>query len=271
VKKVGQKGETRFYYGPDVPSRSWNIAGRRVCDIIADGRQTVLPPTIHEKTGQPYRWLGEPLDAFRPEELPRLPADIVARIDGALAPLGWEPPARAGNGGMIADDDDASPHRQLNSFALAHLERWVPALALYKCRPARGGFEAVTHWRESSTGRPLEERKRNLKIHPSGIKDFGDGAGGTYTPLDLVMVANDCDLDTAFKFLSDHTGWTGTVWADESGTEVETRTPAPDGKAKSKAEGTEAKADESKPEPKAEQPSRVHAEPSTARLICGAS
>src|SRR5262249_23022094 len=40
---------------------------------------------------------------------------------------------------------------------------------------------------------------------------FGDGRNGgsgfTYTALDLVMAANDCDLDTAFKFLSDHTGW----------------------------------------------------------------
>ncbi|HEX2337256.1 MAG TPA: hypothetical protein VHI72_12345, partial [Hyphomicrobiaceae bacterium] len=48
---------------------------------------------------------------------------------------------------------------------------------------------------------------------PKGIKDFGDGRGGgngfTYTPLDLVMAANDCDLDTAFKFLSEHTGWAG--------------------------------------------------------------
>src|SRR5262245_40345257 len=33
------------------------------------------------------------------------------------------------------------------------------------------------------------------------------GSGFTYTALDLVMAANDCDLDTAFKFLSDHTGW----------------------------------------------------------------
>lgn len=68
VKKIGQKGETRFYYGPDITaSRSWNIDGRRVCDIIADGRQTVLPPTIHEKTGLPYRWVGPPLDAFDPK------------------------------------------------------------------------------------------------------------------------------------------------------------------------------------------------------------
>jgi len=223
VKKIGQKGETGFYYGPDiVSSRSWNIAGRRVCDIIADGRQTVLPPTIHEKTGLPYRWVGPPLDAFDPKDLPLLPADVIAAIDAALGPLGWKPESvkagNIGNGGAAAfdaDDRELTPHRQLNEFALEHLDRWVPKLGLYKCRRRSdtGGYAAVARWRESSTGRALELRKCNLSIHPTGIKDFGDGRDGgsgfTYTPLDLVMAADDCDLDTAFKFLSDHTGWAG--------------------------------------------------------------
>jgi Bifunctional DNA primase/polymerase, N-terminal len=216
VKKIGQKGETRFYYGPDITaSRSWNIDGRRVCDIIADGRQTVLPPTIHEKTGLPYRWVGPPLDAFDPKDLPLLPADAISKIDAVLALLGWKPePAEAGNGGGASFDTDGefTPHRQLNEFALEHLDRWISKLGLYKCRRRSdgGGYAAVAHWRESSTGRPLNVRKRNLSIHPTGIKDFGDGRNGgdgfTYTPIDLVMAANDCDLDTAFKFLSDHTG-----------------------------------------------------------------
>src|SRR5262245_28112497 len=217
VKKIGQKGETRFYYGPDITaSRSWNIDGKRVCDLIADGRQTVLPPTIHENTGLPYRWVGPPLDAFDPKDLPLLPADATAKIDAVLAPLGWKPePIKAGNGGAALFDMDGefTPHRQLNEFALAHLDRWIPKLGLYKClrRSDGAGYAAVAHWRESSTGRELELRKRNLSIHPTGIKDFGDGRNGgdgfTYTALDLVMAANDCDLNTAFKFLSDHTGW----------------------------------------------------------------
>ena len=88
----------------------------------------------------------------------------------------------------------------------------MPALALFKCRPARGGYEAVATWRPSSTGRPDNVRKPNLKIAPAGIRDFGAGGVGNghgYTPLDLVMAAHGCDLDTAFKFLSDHTGWAG--------------------------------------------------------------
>ena len=110
------------------------------------------------------------------------------------------------------DADADTPHRSLNNFALAHLDRWVPALALFKCRPARGGYEAVATWRPSSTGRPDKVRKLNLKIMPDGIRDFGDGGVGNgrgYTPIDLVMAAHGCDLDTAFKFLSDNTGWAG--------------------------------------------------------------
>jgi hypothetical protein len=40
----------------------------------------------------------------------------------------------------------------------------------------------------------------NLKIVPAGIRDFGADQG--YTPLDLVMVALDCDLESAWQFLS---------------------------------------------------------------------
>src|SRR5262249_29339925 len=217
VKKIGAKGEPAFYYGPDITvSRSWNINGQRVCDLIADGRQTVLPPTIHPGTGAPYRWVGDSLDLYDPDELPFLSADTIGNIDAVLIPLGWKPdplPSRQGNGGASFDADADTPHRDLNNLALARLDCWVPKLRLYNCRPARGGYEAVAHWRESSSGRPLKMRARNLSIVPKGIKDFGDGRNGgdgfTYTPLDLVMAANDCDLDTAFKFLSDHTGWAG--------------------------------------------------------------
>ena len=110
------------------------------------------------------------------------------------------------------DPDADTPHRSLNNFALAHLERWVPRSALFKCRPGarrlRGGGDLAAVVDRA----PDKVRKLNLKIVPAGIRDFGDGGVGNgrgYTPLDLVMAAHDCDLDTAFKFLSDHTGWAG--------------------------------------------------------------
>jgi hypothetical protein len=200
VRKAGQKGETLFYYGPGIGSRSWDIDGRRAVDLIGPGRQTVLPPTIHPDTGQPYRWTGsETLLDVAPEDLPELPADIAEQISAALAPFGYQPgpPPHARNG----SGEEATPHRQLNDLALTNLPAWVPALGLYRCRPARGGYEAVPAWRPSTTGREPEQRHRNLKISPLGIKDFGADQG--YTPLDLVMTSDGCDLDTAFRFLAE--------------------------------------------------------------------
>src|SRR5262249_1193218 len=43
------------------------------------------------------------------------------------------------------------------------------------------------------------------KISPAGIRDFGADTG--YTPLDLVMAALGCDLETAFTFLAQQLNW----------------------------------------------------------------
>lgn len=208
IKKRGAKGETLFYRAPHIQaSTSWSIDGHRVVDLIGPGRQTVLPPSVHPDTGQPYIWTGsETLEDVAPDQLPALAADIVTRISAALAPFGYqssEPRAPAsGNGG-----DEDSPHRQLNDAALANLSAWVPALGLYRCRRTKLGFEAVPMWRPSTTGRPPEKRHLNLKIVPTGIRDFGADQG--YTPLDLVMVALCCDLQSAWSFLSERLGFTG--------------------------------------------------------------
>jgi len=200
VKKAGSKGETRFYHAPGIASRSWSINGKRVIEIIGPGRQTVLPPTLHPDTQAPYRWLTpDTLEYLRPHELPPLAPDVLEAITMALAPFCCE----VQHPHDIADPE--TPHRQLNEAALANLAAWVPALKLYKCRPSRGGYEAVAVWRPSSSGRPNQGRNRNLKISSKGIRDFGANIG--YTPLDLVMAALGCDLDAAFAFLSDRLNW----------------------------------------------------------------
>jgi hypothetical protein len=202
IRKRGAKGETLFFHGPGIGSQSWDIGKRRVVDLIAAGRQTVLPPTVHPDTRRPYAWTGlETLQDITPEELPLLPADIAERITEALKPFGYwsEPPLGA------TSSDGETPHRQLNDAAMGRLRDWVPALKLCRCRYVAGRYEAVPTWRPSTTGQPTEKRKRNLKIHPKGIRDFG--ADQPYTPLDLVMVVDGCDLDTAFIWLADRLGW----------------------------------------------------------------
>jgi hypothetical protein len=97
VRKVGKRGETLFYFAPHVAaSKKWIIDGQTIAELIGPGRQTVIPPTIHPETLQPYRWSGvEGLDALAPDELPLLPVDFVAQVDRALAPFGYRDPEPA--------------------------------------------------------------------------------------------------------------------------------------------------------------------------------
>lgn len=215
--KRGQKGDTRFYRAPSIDkSKSWNvISGEgkkyRACDLIGPGRQTLLPPTIHPDTQQPYVWTGaEKLEDVAPESLPELMPYHLEAIDAALKPFGYEqepePLAERRATYEAGGGLDVPIHRRLNDAAIENLSAWVPSLGLYRARRTPQGFEAVATWRASNTGKPIERRKLNLKIARNGIVDFGDGPRN-YTPLNLCMAAWDCDLDTAFRGLSNALGW----------------------------------------------------------------
>jgi hypothetical protein len=200
--KRGAKGETQFYLASAaVVNRPFNDANkRRMLDLLASGRQTVMPPSVHPDLGTPYVWITpDALDGIDIADLPILPDDISDRFAAALAPFGYAPEApRLGAAGSAELGID-NPHRSLNDAALANLDAWVPALQLHGCRQYGSKFKAVAHWRPSSSGRPLTKRATNLAISPDGIKDCGENKG--YTPLDLVMAACGADLDTAFSWL----------------------------------------------------------------------
>jgi len=228
VGKAGQKGETLFYRaGPGFMTRRFNVRGpngalHRVLDLLGPGTQTVLPPTLHPDTGKPYRWTRtETLDAVDPDDLPWIDEDIGDRIAEALKPFGYEaevalPPRRETPVG------EEPPHRRLNNLAMDDLGAWVPDLGLYKLKRRGDGYVAVPTWRPSHTGRSLEKRGQNLKIHNEGIRDFHDGER-PYTPLDLVMCARGLELDQAFMWLADRVGFGETIAVDVAPRSVERR------------------------------------------------
>jgi hypothetical protein len=215
VRKRGQKGETLLYRGPEITnSISFNIGKTRVCDLIGPGRQTLLPPTLHP-SGMQYRWTGpDALEDMDPSNLPEITPEHITAIGEALRPFGWE--AKPENAPAEAEprqyNGGTDRWRRLNEMSLANLSAWVPQLDLYRCQAARGGYEAVATWRASNTGRPIEKRKLNLKIHPKGISDEGDGPRG-YTAIDLVKAAQSCDADSAFDYLEERVDPSGVVIA----------------------------------------------------------
>lgn len=206
MEKRGAKGFSRFFRAPKtLKTRSYDGPDGRLLDVLTgfDTRQTVAPPSIHPDTGQPYVWTGQPVPA---RDLPVLTEEDMAALEEALETCGWE---RNGTRTrerrpVPATVDESDPFSIVKAAALANLSAWVPALDLYSCKPARGGYEAVESWRASSTGRHLSERKRNLSIQPDGIKDWG--SNNTYSAIDLVMAARDCAEGEALTWLEERLG-----------------------------------------------------------------
>ena len=201
VGKKGAKGKTLFYRcNVDdsetrcaVKSRPFDVKGERVLDLLAHGKETVLPPSIHPN-GRPYHWLGtETLVDVPVEHLPLLPDNIAELLAVALEPFGYtEPVVRE----YTQTEGGDSYWRDLNQAALANLGMWVKDLGLPKTRKTGGGYRAVAVWRGVENP--------NLSFHPEGIKDFGND--DRYTPIDVVMQAKGFDLNEATEWLAEKLG-----------------------------------------------------------------
>ncbi|MGX9430295.1 bifunctional DNA primase/polymerase [Bradyrhizobium sp. LeoA1S1] len=200
VKKRGKKGYSAFYRGsPDIAAAAFNIAGGRAIDLLAYGRQTVVPPTTHPETGQPYIWITEDtLEDTPPERLPELPDDIVGRLVAALQPFGYQPPPlRAAPTG-----DGDHPWSQIKAQALANLGAWVPELGLQDLRRYANGYHSIASFRPSVNGRA--KRGRALSIQPVGIYDHSAACG--MSPIDLAGACLGMSASEAVVWLEDRLG-----------------------------------------------------------------
>ena len=203
MAKRGAKGRTLFYGAPPgVESRSYDLGirptARRIVDILTGNqtRQTVAPPSLHA-SGQTYHWIAGPVAAT---DLPLFDEAALEKLEDALRGMGWDREAQrraSGRGAARPAPEGVSDDiwSETKIAALARLDAWVPALDLYGLERARSGYAAVATWRGSSTGRPIEKRKKNLSIQPGGIKDFG--TGDTFSALDLVVAVRGGDLGDA--------------------------------------------------------------------------
>jgi hypothetical protein len=192
VKKRGHKGFSAFYRGsPAIVSQSFSIGKQRIVDLLCHGRQTVLPPTIHPETGQPYAWSSnETLLNVDVNALPILPENIADLLAGALTPFGYH---LQEDSHPVAAGDGDSYWREVNDTALKNLPAWVPDLRLKGTKKSGRGYRVTAEWRG------VEDT--NVSIHPDGIKDWGNDE--SHTPIDVVMKALGVDLDFATNFLAE--------------------------------------------------------------------
>lgn len=186
-KKKGEKGYTAFFQFNGERSCSFNINGVRVMDVLAEGRQTVVPPTMHP-TGCAYVWTGElPLtDIDSPLDLPKLPDDFIAQVEKVIAPYQNDEDRKYQKKHIAPREDGdrintgltlhAEYFRDINRLALDQLEAWVPKL-IDTAVSHKGGYRCKATWRNAEN--------RNVGISPAGIFDFGGNYG--MTAIDLVM------------------------------------------------------------------------------------
>jgi len=181
-----------------------------VVELLLHGTQSVLPPSVHPGTGQPYRWLTpDTLEDTALNELPEFTGDDLAALDREFATIGLTRQAprrvcdREYERPAATDHDLEKPFgRSLNDRAMEAIDAWWPMLDLPKSRQRGvGAWEAVPFWRCSNSGRPISERNPNLKATPRGIVDFG--ADRSYTPVDVVMAARDCSFGAAADWLKE--------------------------------------------------------------------
>ena len=214
VRRFGSKG-WMGYYRPSAGLNDqcarlrWFDADGLICvELLLKGTQSVLPPTVHPQSGQPYRWLTpDTLEDTCLDDLPELPSDAIERLDEFLSRLEIrrDKPKREritpGPEATGAPDLEKDRFRSVNDRALdpAALGRWWMALGLPKASQRGGSWEAVPAWRASSSGRALEARNPNLRATTSGIRDWGTGEG--HTAIDVVMRARGCTVVAAVEWL----------------------------------------------------------------------
>lgn len=217
VAKVGRKGFTAFFRGDhprnDDDNTKWwakknykAADGRGLLDFLADGSQTVSPPSLHPDLGRPYRWttdhtlLNTPLEA-----LPLFTDAHREAMEEVLRRYGWdarEPtvarsrPVLERPVGAVSEprrDDDG-----FDAIATARRGEWLPKLELENLRRVQGGWRAVASFRPSGDARP-HVRGFSLAIRDDGrIKDHG---GHGYNNATLVAECRNISTAEAYAWL----------------------------------------------------------------------
>lgn len=89
--KRGKKGCTYFVQCPHSMKKAYfkrkdPTTGKmlNLVEILGDGQQTVMPPSIHPETGEPYTWIGKELYKIDVEDLPVYSAQAIQEIKLAV-------------------------------------------------------------------------------------------------------------------------------------------------------------------------------------------
>lgn len=149
VGKVGAKGKTLFYQFNGQRSQGFSKDGERVLDVLSQGRQTVLPPSMHPD-GFEYRWLGEETLLNTPiGALPHIPHQSTIEISKIFTPeiKQVNEPRHV----LVYDDTKmAEVQAALECIPADDYEMWIRIGMSLKDKFGNEGFELWDAWSASS-------------------------------------------------------------------------------------------------------------------------
>lgn len=149
IAKMGEKGETRFYQFNGQKSVGYSKSGKRVIDILSQGRQTVVPPSIHP-SGKTYRWLTEKtLENTPATELPHISLQTIYDIGAIFKPEPYVPAKQ--DFPILYDDANEEQVAQALSFIPPDdYEMWIRIGMSLKDELGHSGFRLWDNWSSKS-------------------------------------------------------------------------------------------------------------------------
>jgi len=148
VKKMGEKGFTAFYLHSGEETHQWKLHGDMVVELLSDGRQTVLPPTVHP-CGAEYRWLTEEdLTTVDFEKIPQLPVDFCERVDDIFRR--FKPAAAYAIQQDYSWTSDQEIESALSCIPADDYNTWIEVGMALKTHLGDQGFPLWDQWSRSS-------------------------------------------------------------------------------------------------------------------------
>jgi hypothetical protein len=169
VGKVGAKGKTMFYAYNGQKSQGYSKDGQRVLDILSQGRQCVLPPSIHPD-GFPYKWLSEStLENTPTSALPHIPITAIHEIGKIFTPE----PRIINEARHIMVYDDTKKSEVADALDYIPAEDYDLWIRIGMCLKDKFGEAAFGMWDKwSSTSSKYNQREMQAKwksFHGQGL------------------------------------------------------------------------------------------------------
>lgn len=173
VCKIGAIGETRFYQFNNQRSQSFNKNGNRVLDILSQGRQTVLPPSMHPDTGRPYYWENafSTLENTPPMALPQIHFNMIHEIEKLFGVDQIKPHIVQPRHVMVYDDSKkAEVSEALTYIPSDDYDMWYRIGMSLKDKFGEEGFNMWDAWSATSSKYNSKEmRPKWNSFHGQGL------------------------------------------------------------------------------------------------------